>query len=436
MHRVPKVSFRSALAVAYATAIATVLAACESPRAAELSKPVAASIPTSVGAAPVIALAASGERAVAWVSAPDGGTDGRLYVSVNDAAPVEVRDSLGPIEAHGESPPKLVYDAKGALHALYVVGKLVPGRRFPAAALRYVRSTDGGRTWSVPTVVTDAGEFGSNNFHALHVSQDGVLYAAWLDGREGKSATFMTRSTDGGVTWEANRRVAPGESCPCCRTAIATAPGGHVYMAWRTVMPGNVRDVVVAHSADGGMTFGAPVRVHADEWVYDACPHAGPSMQVDFAGRLHVAWWTGKDGMAGVYYANSGDNAATFSAPVALGVAEFSRPAHVQLALGGSGQVVAAWDDGTLETPEVVMRASSDNGRTFSAAQRVSDAGAWATFPMLRLAGNQVNIVWSQQTKADAEHEMHGMAPHGDTAAKPLHRVGASQVFLSTGTLR
>lgn len=37
---------------------------------------------TQVGAAPILALAPDGRHATAWVSAPDGGTDGRLHVLV------------------------------------------------------------------------------------------------------------------------------------------------------------------------------------------------------------------------------------------------------------------------------------------------------------------------------------------------------------------
>ncbi len=110
---------------------------------------------TVVGAAPILAIAPSGERATAWVSAPDGGTDGRLHVlvtSATDSAGVvrELRDPLGPIEPHGEAPPKLAWVQNAAgqrtLGALYVVGRLVPGKRFPASALRFVRSEDGGST--------------------------------------------------------------------------------------------------------------------------------------------------------------------------------------------------------------------------------------------------------------------------------------------------
>jgi hypothetical protein len=393
---------------------------------------------TEVGAAPVLALAADGTRAIAWVSAPDGGSDGRLYVSVDDAPPVELRDTLGPIEAHGEAPPKLAWGEDGALHALYVVGREVPGRRFPMSALRHVRSDDRGRTWSAPATVTDGGEaFGSHNFHALHAGADGAVYAAWLDGRHGKSAAYVARSADGGRTWATNVRVSAEEACPCCRTAIATAPDGTLYLAWRGVLPGGIRDVVMARSTDGGVSWSEPTRVHADDWKFDGCPHAGPSVRVDSAGAVHVAWWTGKEGAAGTWYARSDDGARTFAAPVALGVAELSRPAHVQLALGADGVVAAAWDDGTVRTPAVRLRVSRDGGRTFAEPTTVSAAGRVATFPVLAAAGRSLAVAWAERSEAEAAHEAaHAPDMRDPTAVKKLGRVGASRVMLRTGAVR
>ena len=135
-------------------------------------------VATPVGAAPMLTVSARGARAAAWVSAPGGGTDGRLYVQVDRATVAEIVDTLGPIEPHGEAPPKLAWAPDGSLHALYVVVRMVPGRRFPQGALRAVHSADGGRTWGAPVTVTDDSVFGSHNFHALHAGRDGTIYAS------------------------------------------------------------------------------------------------------------------------------------------------------------------------------------------------------------------------------------------------------------------
>ena len=233
------------------------LAACARAPGVALDAPREVSAPTAVGAAPVVALRDDGTRATAWVSADGGGDQGVLHVQVGDTGVVgALRDPLGPIEPHGEAPPKLVWLRDGGVGALYAVGRIVPGRRFPASALRFARSDDGGRTWRAPVTVADSALFASYNFHALHVAADGLLYAAWLDGRHGKSAAYTARSDDGGVTWSRNVRVDMGESCPCCRTALASGANGRLYLAWRSVLPGNVRDIVVARSDDRGATWG------------------------------------------------------------------------------------------------------------------------------------------------------------------------------------
>ena len=54
-----------------------------------LADATALSAPTAVGTAPMFAVSTTGKQAVAWVSAPNGGSDGRLYVSVAGAAPTE-----------------------------------------------------------------------------------------------------------------------------------------------------------------------------------------------------------------------------------------------------------------------------------------------------------------------------------------------------------
>jgi len=430
---VPAICRCRPLSITALTVVATI--GCTSRDTTEFSPAEVMSQPTSVGMAPNLAVSPAGAKAAAWVSAPGGGTDGRLYISVG-GKPAELRDSLGPIEAHGESPPKIAYGRDGALNALYVVAKVVPGKRFPLASLRFVRSTDDGKSWSAPVTVTDASEFGSNNFHALHTADDGSVYVAWLDGRQGKSAAFMTRSDDGGKTWAPNRRISAGEACPCCRTSIATSGDGKVDIAWRTVTPGDVRDVVVASSADRGATWSEPVRVHADNWVFAGCPHAGPAMQADENGNLSIAWWTGKEGSAGVYYAKSSDGGKSWGAPLSLGTAEFSKPSHVQLSHAPNGKIIVAWDDGTLKTPQVLVRISSDNGASFGAPVTLSAPGRAASFPVLAVVGNQVTVAWSEQSAQAADHEMK-MAPDmkNPKSVKPLHAIGESQIMVRAGNI-
>lgn len=454
-------------------AMAIAMAACAGSSDAPLQFSEATTLTgtTSVGTTPMFAVSPAGKTTIAWVSAPDGGTDGRLYVSVDNAPPTEVRDSLGPIQAHGEAPPKISYAPDGSLYAAYTVGRIVPGARFPQSALRLVKSTDDGKTWAAPVTVTDGDEaFGAHSFHALHVAHDGTVYASWLGtpprtekvvanagppihlASHQKSDTgvhsqhmpsagalvtgsWIARSTDGGKTFSPRVRVDAGEACPCCRTALASGKDGALYMAWRHVHAGNIRDVVVAKSTDRGATWGELVRVHADDWKFDGCPHAGPSMAVDSAGAIHIAWWTGKDGAAGVYYAKSTDGAKTFHAPIALGVAQASRPAHVQLGLGASNRVIVTWDDGTKQIPRIVVRASRNGGSSFGEAATLSAVGRAATFPVLGISGDSLSVAWSEESEAVAKAADSARATQDPQAPKGLHAVGEAQVIMRRGAL-
>lgn len=433
----PRPAWRGAVAAAALWGATATASACGGTPGVSLRAAEVLRAPIAGGATPMFAIAPGGDRTVAWVAAPGGGSDGRLFTSTNGAAPSELRDPLGGIEPHGEAPPKVGYAPDGSLYALYAVGRLEEGRRFPFTTLRVARSTDGGRTWSEPRTVTGDSVPGSRNFHALHVAGDGSLYVAWLEARGGRaSATYLTRSADGGATWRPTVRVDASESCPCCRTAITTAPDGTLYLAWRTVLPGQVRDIVVARSDDQGLTWAAPVRVHADNFVFEGCPHAGPSLQADSAGRLHIAWWTGREGAAGVYYARSDDGGRTFRAPVALGVAPFARPAHAQLALARDGGVVVAWDDARTSPPRVLVRRSTDGGASFGAAVTASDTTVAATFPVLALHGDSLTLAWAQQSRASLEHTEHSRPDMKDpTAVMPLPSVGSQVVVVRQGRM-
>jgi len=65
-----------------------------------------------------------------------------------------------------------------------------------------------------------------------------------------------------------------------------------LFVAWRHVYPGNLRDIAFAPSSDGGRTFSAPVRISQDGWQLDGCPENGPTMVLDGTQRVHVIWPT------------------------------------------------------------------------------------------------------------------------------------------------
>src|SRR5207253_3830518 len=128
---------------------------------------------------------------------------------------------------------------------------------------------------------------------------------------EGSSAVYVATSHDLGNTWDTSNRKLWGDACPCCRVALGITPSGDVVAAWRAHLAGDVRDPVIGLITKDSLQ--APTRVHEDNWVFPGCPHSGPALSTE-GGAARVAWYSGKPGATGVFYAES-TNGKRFSAP-------------------------------------------------------------------------------------------------------------------------
>jgi hypothetical protein len=386
---------------------------------------------TASGASnPTVAIGAGGAALVAWVGVEANASN--VWVARSDqnagfSAPVRANDIDGDAAPHEQAPAQIAAGPEGNVYVLWQNNTVLEGRMYPYSDLRLARSTDGARTFEPAVFVNDdaGGPPASHTFHDIAVGPDGVVYVSWIDSRvraehdrlqsangdgahaghggEGPGPEIrMAKSTDGGRTFGPSVVVAEN-ACPCCRTSLAVAADGTVYLSWRTVLEGNIRDVVVAHSGDGGATFTTARRVSEDDWVFDACPHAGSSLTVDQAGRLHVAWYTGTDERPGIHTAVSIDGGATFGELQPILTGEWVPPSQVKLAALPDGRVAATWDDrrsGTTETmiafADAATGAVSTNTVSFAGASPAI-ASAGATTVVAWLDGGAVRAAWLER---------------------------------------
>jgi hypothetical protein len=235
-----------------------------------------------------------------YLSSPDGGDSFPTRVRVNDT-PHEVA-------AHGENIPLMILRSMRELYVLW------QGRSsdHKGSVLRFARSIDWGGSFSKPIPVDSVSE--SEGFYTMSVSPKGAIYVAWLDGRERGdegAGLYIARSADRGVTFDKSIRIA-SSVCPCCRPSVTFGEGDTVYVSWRGVSHGDVRDIQVASSADGGATWSKPGGVAEDNWHLNACPHSGASLAV-LGKRLFVAWHTVREGTSQLYLSWSDDGGKTFS---------------------------------------------------------------------------------------------------------------------------
>jgi len=97
---------------------------------------------------------------------------------------------------------------------------ICPGAGCPAACttnIRFSRSSDGGATWSVPTLVhTNTASVDQFNQWLAVDDSDGSINVSWHDTRDDatrkKTNVYYRRSTDGGTTWEPEIKVTTAQT--------------------------------------------------------------------------------------------------------------------------------------------------------------------------------------------------------------------------------
>lgn len=234
-------------------------------------------------AAHTAVVVATGARQPSIAVAPDGAIHvaflrrGDIVVAtskdrgVTFGEPVVALDAQGTARGGRQRGPRIVVDARGTLHvtAFASFDPEERAKRYPAADLWLVESTDGGRTWSRRVRVNEVEKQAPESLHSTAVSADGKVFVAWLDRRERKGAgqdLYLARAAGGVV--ERNRRVA-SDICECCAPGLAVTSAGDPVLVWREGTDAPSREVFSCRSHDGGKTFGSPVRVNVVETKED-----------------------------------------------------------------------------------------------------------------------------------------------------------------------
>jgi BNR repeat-like domain len=314
-----------------------------------------------------LSLAADGDRVAAtWVASSDAGAD--VFAAVSDdggrrfSPAVRVNDIAGDAGGNGEQPPRVVLRDR-ELTVVWV------SKRDGVSGIRAARSADGGRTFSPSRTISPAGVTGARGWESAAVGEGGLVHVAWLDGRNAAPMAPGAPHVHGAMRqdivhamWRADGSVVETpvaeNVCFCCKTGVAVH-GNDVFVVWRHLFAGGVRDIAIARSTDGGGTFGAPQRVSADNWKIDACPDDGPSLAVENGGAIHVAWPTLMQDEAtphmAIFEAISRDGGATFS-PRRRVDASRTGASHPRLAVGAGGAHAIVWDETSPEGRQAMIR--------------------------------------------------------------------------------
>lgn len=352
------------------------------------------------GSDPQIGTRASGElfllhlrdKAVWLKTSGDGGDSFEEAIKVNDG---------GEVASHSENTPMMIVRT---MREFYVLWTAEDGNE--RSSLRLAGSVDWGKSFGKPVAVDPTGPV-SQSFYTLAVGPDGVIYAAWLDsrdrgqGKSGSSGLYIARSTNRGQSFEKSIRVALNV-CPCCRPSIAFTDAKTVHIGWRGVLDGDVRDVFVATSTDGGATFPISGRIAEDNWQINGCPHSGPSLAT-LNGKLFIAWHTVVGDRSRLFITSSADNGAHFSPKTEAdtNLVDANHPKLVRLdstiGLVFQAREVAAKD--SWNKLDVYFRQIDGSG-ALTPLQRISHVTGSATYPtLLHERPDHLFVAWTEGTE-------------------------------------
>jgi hypothetical protein len=171
----------------------------------------------------------------------------------------------------------------------------------------FSKTTDGGRTWSTPQVIVPTAQHDQTIGNQIVVDpRDGTLYDFFNLIIQPSSRPYnvaFIKSTDGGATWTApqviaslqtvgvtdpntGQRIRTGDIIP--EPAIDPATG-QLYAVWQDSRfnGGNYDEVALSTSTDGGATWSAPIRVNTPT----GRPAFTPSVRVSSNGTVGVTYY-------------------------------------------------------------------------------------------------------------------------------------------------
>ena len=232
----------------------------------------------------------------------------------------------------------------------------------------YANSTDKGNTWSTNTQINDDGGIAKQQSATIAIDSKGHIHIVWEDNRSGNFDTYYANSTDGGTTFSSNKRindVSTGSRHPTIDIDDAT---DYIYVVWGDYRdPVNKPDIYFTRSTDGGFTFEANKKVNKRDANDDV-----ESFLTVRDGLIAVAWGHYIGGDSGIYLATSTDGGGNFSDSVKVNdVGGAWGWPHI--VIDSNQKISVVFEDNRNGNKDIYYANSTDGGLTFGTNQMVND---------------------------------------------------------------
>lgn len=295
---------------------------------------------------------------VTWYDNTSGGNEILFSRSVDAgtsfAAPLNLSNNLG-----FSTFPNVLVDQNGVVHVAW------QDTEYGASEIVYVKSTDGGLTFSAPINLSGDTETSVKVDMALDAYNN--LWAVWNDA----TGMWLAQSSDGGHTFSKRLVVGPTEGKSPIGPKISIA-ANTMHIVYQQAVSELDTNIMYVRSTDNGQTFTAPMAL-----TVAAGEATNPSVTADSAGYVYVAWQLSESGVRDIHLVRSANYGESFSAP-----ANVTNNAGISIGpdlfVDASGTLHMVWQDTTPGNYEAMFMHSLDHGLTFSPQLNIapSDLGS------------------------------------------------------------
>jgi BNR repeat-like domain len=347
-----------------------------------------------------------------WTKHRDGKKD--VLLSASRDFGVSFGPTLKLNQGHGAFPPEVSADAKGHVYVVWADERTEAGignsrGRSAGHRIYFNRSDDHGATWRAQDLKLSGEAAGGGRvmqaWPKVRSDDRGHVYVIWFDTRHGGSVYFRA-SDDFGQTWREELRVKGEGGDVEGAMEMAADEQGHLYVAWADNRDGEYGIYLVA-SADYGHTWSKEVRL--DVAKTKASRASLPTLAADPSGHVYVAWQDARHGGWDIYLNQSSDFGKTWRTEgVRLntgppGEAEAQLP---QIAIDGKGTIAVAWqeDRGRDQQEGIYLTLSTDFGTTWLHRDIRADeqqSGGAAVRPQLAMLQDGVVVLAWEVTRQD-----------------------------------
>lgn len=305
----------------------------------------------------------------------------------------------------GGGDPVFEYDAQGNAYFSWIY-LTIQNNQFDTAFMRmfWAKSTDGGQTWShTKSMVIGQGAFllAGGGIAAIAQYQDGIFDRQWFD-------VDRSGGSNDGTVYATSYVIPHGGNSLVEGMMVSTLPAGSSnafqrgsYAGTGTTQFGNIvvdqtdgtvhvtyvdaatNQIFHASSTDGAQSFSTPVMIAQGVNLFPSSSNivhgrenSAPSLAMDGAGNLHIAWTDIAGGQIQSYYSMSTDGGQTWTAAAGLAtvVGTTGTPFSPTVAASGNYVAISFYNLNSAKAGYYEYAFSSDNGASFSYGDTLSSA--------------------------------------------------------------